>query len=235
MKLRGSLESNHHKGLRRSLSHLTFVGVVDRKWALIQAETTLFLCDTQPLTEELFYQIMLFDFGNFETIPFDGEGLSVSGLARIYMDSEDSEWVEEDGDKNDLCAKVEEILVSKRMILKEYFGLNVSESGAIRTIPQLLEKHVPVMAFLPRYIVRLATDVEWESESECFETFSRETAYYYSQISYATTQREWNWTVEHVIYPAIRQHLLPPPSFAVNKVLLQVATLPNLYKVFERC
>lgn len=47
--------------------------------------------------------------------------------------------------------------------------------------------------------------------------------------------QSWKWTVEHVIYPAFKSSLLPPKHFADNASVLQVANLPDLYKVFERC
>ena len=46
---------------------------------------------------------------------------------------------------------------------------------------------------------------------------------------------DWRWTIEHAIYPAIKAQLLPPKTYAENASVLQVANLPDLYKVFERC
>ena len=45
----------------------------------------------------------------------------------------------------------------------------------------------------------------------------------------------WKWTVEHVIYPALRTLFYPPKTFAEDASILQIANLPDLYKVFERC
>lgn len=93
------------------------------------------------------------------------------------------------------------------------------------------------MAGLPKYILRLATDVNWRKEQECFETFARETASYYSQRNQLNQieNTDWKWITEYVTYPAIKKFLLPPSSFAKNAVILQIADLPDLYKVFERC
>jgi DNA mismatch repair protein MLH1 len=41
--------------------------------------------------------------------------------------------------------------------------------------------------------------------------------------------------IEHVVFPAFKRFLLPPKSSLVDKSLLQIANLPDLYKVFERC
>ena len=85
------------------------------------------------------------------------------------------------------------------------------------------------------YVLRLATEVNWDQEKECFASLSRETATFYSYIPQSLSEDEWKWTIEHVLYIALKQYLLPPTSFMSNKSFLQVASLSNLYKVFERC
>ena len=51
----------------------------------------------------------------------------------------------------------------------------------------------------------------------------------------------WNWTVEHVLLPAIRTVLLPthtmcfPTREEKSPALIRLTSLPELYKVFERC
>lgn len=91
------------------------------------------------------------------------------------------------------------------------------------------------------YLLRLATEVDWESEQEFFETFSRETASFYAIIptdpdnNDSDTNKSSSWFIEHVLYAALKDQLLPPQEFTHNKSFLQVASLSNLYKVFERC
>jgi len=45
----------------------------------------------------------------------------------------------------------------------------------------------------------------------------------------------WQWMVEYSVFPAVRSMLLPPKEIAQDGTLLQIASLPDLYKVFERC
>lgn len=93
------------------------------------------------------------------------------------------------------------------------------------------------MTDLPMYIIRLATEVTWDSEKECFDTFARETARYYSKISSYTKfeSNDWQWVIQQVVYPAIKDYFIPPKEFTENAAVLEIANLPNLYKVFERC
>lgn len=98
--------------------------------------------------------------------------------------------------------------------------------------------HTPFMGALPVYLVNLVTEVNWESEKECFDTFSRQTAIFFSQTNPETSEDVLKgeiWKQEHVIFPAIRRYFLPPSSFVNNGAILQIASLGDLYKVFERC
>lgn len=49
----------------------------------------------------------------------------------------------------------------------------------------------------------------------------------------AWSQREW--TIQHVLFPAMRLFLKPPKAMASNGTFVQVASLEKLYKIFERC
>lgn len=42
--------------------------------------------------------------------------------------------------------------------------------------------YLPDMGGLPMYMLRLACDVDWESEQACFKTFCKETAHFYSKL-----------------------------------------------------
>lgn len=89
------------------------------------------------------------------------------------------------------------------------------------------------MAQLPMFILRLATEVDWQTEKNCFESFSRETAAFYAYIPHATPDIDWKWTTEHILYDNIKRYLIPSNKHVTD--ILQIANLPSLYKVFERC
>jgi len=42
------------------------------------------------------------------------------------------------------------------------------------------------------------------------------------------------WQIQHVIFPALRRYLVAPKSL-LDRDVVQIASLPDLYKVFERC
>jgi DNA mismatch repair protein MLH1 len=42
------------------------------------------------------------------------------------------------------------------------------------------------------------------------------------------------WQIEHVLFPAMKRYLAAPKSLLTRDVV-QIASLPDLYRVFERC
>lgn len=247
------MEKKTHPALRELFSQHVFVGCIDPTRSLLQHSTKLYLCNTKKIMEELFYQILLYNFSSFGKINFS-DPLSVRELARTALDFPETEWTPEDGDKDELAQRVMEILTEKGEMLDEYFSVEIDEKGFIKSIPLLLglflmigekrliflagiaEKYLPEMTALPLYVLRLASEVDWEQEKECFKTFCRETAMFYSQMKESgVTKQDWKWTTEHVIYPAVKESFLPSKKFLENAAVLQIADLPSLYKVFERC
>ncbi|XP_054016296.1 DNA mismatch repair protein Mlh1 isoform X2 [Hylaeus anthracinus] len=234
LRLRKEVEDECHEGLKEILSNLTFVGCIDQSSALIQSGVNLYLCNTTKLAEELFYEIMLYDFANYGVIKFS-EPIPLNDLAMLGLDTEEAMWTEEDGDKGELASSAAELLLEKADMLKEYFSIVIDKKGKLNSLPVLLEKYFPCEAGLPLYILRLATEVKWSSEKPCFQNICRETAKYYSQMNPTHNTHDWKYITEHVLYSAIKESLLPPKHFSHDSTILQIASLPDLYKVFERC
>ncbi|XP_076094249.1 DNA mismatch repair protein Mlh1-like [Mytilus galloprovincialis] len=245
LSLQEELKKNIHSGVRDMFQNNTFVGCVDEEFSLMQHQTKLYLVNTTKLSAELFYQLTVFDFENFGLLRLS-EPAPLYELAMLALDLEESGWTEADGPKEDLAKYIVEFLTSKAEMLLDYFSIELDSSGNLLTLPMLIDDFVPNMEGLPMYILRLATEVNWDSEKECFDTFARETSDFYSmkksmfQDKNSDSQEEdidksWKWTIEHVLYPAFRTFLFPPKSFAEDSSILQIANLPDLYKVFERC
>jgi len=231
------------------LANITWVGCVDRELALVQHSTRLYMINTTRLSALLFKQIILRDFSNLATLRLDPPP-KVIDLALLALEQEEAGWSPEDGDKEELARHVVDMLDSKKEMLADYFSLELEMIGGslhLTGLPLLLDDFCPWFGGLPVYIIRLATEVTWDDEKGCFDTFSKETAAFYSvkekegaQPRYDMGQHggdmvDWKFTVEHVVYPAVKKTLVPPAACMTDKTLLQVASLPELYKVFERC
>ena len=42
------------------------------------------------------------------------------------------------------------------------------------------------------------------------------------------------WQIQHILFPSMRRYLVAPKSL-LDRDVVQVASLPDLYRVFERC
>ncbi|XP_072029569.1 DNA mismatch repair protein Mlh1-like [Amphiura filiformis] len=255
LKLQQEIEDNMHEGLRELFKHHTFVGCVNAEHAVIQHQTKLYLVNTIKLSQELFHQLALFDFGNFGIMRLSNAA-PIYELAILALESEESGWSESDGPKEQLAQYVVELLQSKAEMLEDYFSLEIDKSGQLCTLPLLLDNFIPALDGLPMFVLRLATEVDWEDERGCFSTLAKECCRFYGihknlrlvdkkedvnksmdneDKDTSMPDYDWRWTIEHVIYPALKAQFLPPKAFAENASVLQVANLPDLYKVFERC
>lgn len=249
-KLRQNIKTECEPLLKNLISNHSFVGCIDRQFALLQHETSLYVSNTLSLSKNLFYQIAINDFGNFHAIRMN-PAAPIGVLAKLALDdTEESGWTEADGDKTQLSNFVVRILKEKRGMLYDYFSLEIDENGDVRTLPMLLEGYVPFFGNLPMFLLRLATEVNWEEEEACFEGLCTELARFYAvsidENSYYDSEQHkeksneqinknetWMEIFEHTLYPAMKAKLWPHKD-SLNS-FVRVANLPELYKVFERC
>ena len=59
-------------------------------------------------------------------------------------------------------------------MLDDYFSLEIDKDGNLHTIPQLLEGYIPFFGGLPIFLLRLATEVNWDEEEACFQNLAEE-------------------------------------------------------------
>ncbi|XP_051772882.1 DNA mismatch repair protein Mlh1 [Ctenopharyngodon idella] len=242
--LREEIEQQTHKGLQELLQNHSFVGSVSPQWTLVQHQTKLYLLNTTKFSQELFYQILIYDFGNFGVLRLSNPA-PLYDLAMLALDSEESGWTDEDGPKEGLAQYIVDFLKQKSEMLEEYFSLEIDGEGNLTGLPMLLNNYTPAMEGLPMFILRLATEVNWDREKDCFHDFSIECSHFYSIRKRYTLEPDaeepqdaemsWQWKVEHVLFKALRSLFSPPKHFSEDGSVLQIASLPELYKVFERC
>lgn len=153
--------------------------------------------------------------------------------------------------------------MARRDMLAEYFSFNITPTGLIESLPLLLRDYTPNLDKLPSLLMRLGpqvghfpllfkdasslteTQVDWNSEMECFESFLRELAYFYvpgplcSSADPETEEEKAQdkaerWQIQHIVFPSLRRYIAAPKTL-LDRDVVQIASLPDLYKVFERC
>lgn len=150
----------------------------------------------------------------------------------------------------------------RREMLSEYFCLTITDEGLVQTLPLILRGYTPNLDKLPLLLMRLgpqvksaapppriSTDlllcsqVDWTDEERCFGSILRELAYFYvpgpldgapATPEETEESKAERWQIEHILFPAMRKYLIPPKSL-LERDVVQVASLPDLYRVFERC
>ncbi|KAI0076514.1 DNA mismatch repair protein MutL [Panus rudis PR-1116 ss-1] len=247
--LREAVHKVKHHQLTDILQNHIFVGIVDRPrcLSLIQHAKDLYLVNHGALSEELFYQLGLRQFGNFNRIRLEPPP-PIRTLVTLAVDAEEGAGRGK-LTKPQIVDKIVDILISRREMLKEYFAMTISADGLLQSIPLLLKDYTPNLDKLPMFLMRLGPQVDWTSEMECFETFLRELAFFYvpepllpdesddetTDAAIANADEEAaRWQIQHAIFPAIAKYLVPPKSL-LDRDVVQVASLPDLYRVFERC
>lgn len=81
--------------------------------------------------------MLLYDFGNFSEIHFETP-LSIKELAILALNNTESGWCEQDGPVDELAENVQDALIQKADMLKEYFGMSISSKGYLGSIPLIL-------------------------------------------------------------------------------------------------
>lgn len=205
--LRAAVRAEMHDNLTETFASHTYVGLVDerRRIAAIQSGVKLYLIDYGMVCNELFYQIGLTDFGNFGVIKLDPPPRLVDllkiaadteyqkkreirkqrqSLSRRPSTNEEQENEVESEETEEIFTTAPEVitrtLTDRREMLNEYFSLEISADGTLLTIPLLLKGYIPSLAKLPRFLLRLGPYVNWNSEEDCFRSFLRELAAYYT-------------------------------------------------------
>jgi len=104
----------------------------------------------------------------------------------------------------------------------------------------LMRDYTPNLEKLPLFLMRLGPQVNWNSEKECFQSFLRELAFFYNPASLPgrlePTEGETaeRWQLQHVLFPTMRRYFIAPKTL-LDQDVVQIANLPDLYRVFERC
>jgi len=188
--------------------------------------------------------------------------VNICSCVRAALDSTEGCWIDEDSDKDAICSGLLNLLKEKSEMLDEYFKIGIDKDGFLTSLPDLLNGFKPNPEELPIFLLRLATEVDWEEEKSCFEGIAKEIAEYYSKVPFSSpappsgedsaisigggssgaslrtrVSADFEFTVSSIFFPAFRAYLIPPSEPAENQTvnIRQLTTLETLFKVFERC
>ncbi|KAG7810637.1 hypothetical protein KL921_003132 [Ogataea angusta] len=204
-------------------SKMTFIGVVDPRKRLMcfQQDVKLYIADYGALCYELFYQIGLADFSNFGRLRLS-EPVSIADLLL------------ENG-LTDQMDEVVQVFVEMKDMFKEYFSIEIDDDAQnpkLATLPLLVKGYEPDLSKLALFLYRSGTKVDWEDEKKCLGGLLQQLALLYVPVA-CEDDGKMAELLETTICPLLKKRLLPNAELARDVV--EIANLPGLYRVFERC
>ena len=168
------------------------------------------MLDLSSIAKDLFYQILLQDYGNFDAISIDPPvpleqvchaiGCSTKSLKKLNKMS---------------------------MMLEDYFALKI-ENNYLSSLPVLIDNFAPSVNHIYKLISNLCTNINWDSEKECLGSIAESIADYYS-IGPSLEQDK------NCLLNMLKSNVYKPQDFGSILPYKKVTGLPDLYKVFERC
>ncbi|GAA6046741.1 hypothetical protein JCM3770_003144 [Rhodotorula araucariae] len=250
--LRKEVLDARHEDLEAIVKGHIFVGVADLATAqsMIQHRTKLYLANHAILAEELFYQLGLRQFGRFSRIRLK-PAQNLRQIVRLAVERASAGGAREGKTSlttEEIVERVHSTLFDVRAMLDEYFAFRISDAGELETLPLVLPGYEPDVRKLPLFLLRLGAHVDWDAEKPCFASFLRELAFFHSPApspalalpplpaeAAARDQAKAKHAVQHVLWPALRQYLVPPETLVERKAVVMATSLEALYRVFERC
>ena len=108
----------------------------------------------------------------------------------------------------------------------------------LKGLPLLIAEYQPNYAYLPIFLYRLATQIDFSDELRCLEGVARELAKFYSFMPPAeqpTECEEWQGMIQYVLYPNVKKLIVLSDELWANGSIRTIASTDRLYRVFERC
>ncbi|SCZ97076.1 BZ3500_MvSof-1268-A1-R1_Chr4-2g06975 [Microbotryum saponariae] len=180
-----------------------FVGVADLRshLSLIQHRTKLYSVNHAALSEELFYQLALRQFGQLARIDLQPP-VPLRDTIKLAVESDEGREAAQ-MPTEEIVERLYDTIHQGRAMLEEYFALSISVEGMIESLPLIIPSFLPNLVKLPlcesscsepvkdpstdlvllflsdKVLLRIGVVVDWEDEKPCFESFLRELAFFY--------------------------------------------------------
>ncbi|WFD32058.1 DNA mismatch repair protein Mlh1 [Malassezia sp. CBS 17886] len=242
------------------IQHHTFVGVVDEgaSLSLLQRGTQLYLVNHAALIEAFAYQLALRQFGAYVPVKL-APAPRLRDLIALGYDAQDApaEKAALRLSRDEVVDRIVRLLLPRSDMLREYFAVDLDATQeTVEAIPVLLPQHSAfalALERLPEFFFRLGPQVDWDDEKACFDGIMRELAWAHVPGSCGVQRGQDDtaqgggdattsdvaeaWVIQHVWFASMlgsRAQMIVPKQLP-DTDFVQVASLPDLYRVFERC
>jgi DNA mismatch repair protein MLH1 len=216
-----------------------------------QHRLNLYLIDVPAVSTAFFYEQLLIGIENFEPISLSPPPM-LRDLLRVQLEmmrTKNPFALLSEEKQIELLQQLESVFAKKirRDMLKEFFAIEISDSLEVRSLPIVLANYTPDMTMLPSLMLRLCTKVNYQVEKECVRNVCSELARFFA---FQPVEPAWlnegeedlhdrplrARQIEHILFSAMRgAEFRPPKTLASDGAVRQIASIDQLYKVFERC
>lgn len=240
LELRAEIEKNSSSRLTELFANHIYVGIVDenKRLAALQYDVKLILFDYASILNEFFYQVSLLQFSNYGRIEFS-EPIAIRELLGYVI-------------TNDTNSKpidaILDLFESMSEMFEEYFNIRIKD-GLLYSLPLIIKNFMPSLNKLPLFLFRMGNLIDYEDEKECLNGILKEIALFYipeklpniDQLSDEDPMKpqlvqklsDLNDSMENLLMPLIKKKFIAKEHN--NNDMIEIANLPGLYKVFERC
>lgn len=231
LELREEVSESMHQALTNVFSNLVYVGLVDacKRVCCFQYDVKLFLCDYGAILAAHLYQRALFNIGNYGEFVLK-KPLPLEDILKPLYQANDT--------LEDMEVVISRIMSMEEMFM-EYFQLSF-KGRSLCMLPLISLSSRPSQEKLPYFIYRLGSKVNFNNEKDCLREIMKQIALFYipervSEQAFGAMSKieEINSVLEHDIFPDLRELFIASEDLLCH--VIQVADLPGLYKVFERC
>ena len=168
------------------------------------------MLDLSSIAKDLFHQIILQDYGNFDAISIDPPvpleevcqaiGCSTKSLKKLNK---------------------------MKMMFEDYFAIKI-ENNFLSSLPVLIDNFSPSVNHIYKLVSSLCTNINWNSEKEALSSIAESIADFYS--TGPSLEQDKNCLLN-----MLKSNIYKPRDFGSSLPYKKVTGLPDLYKVFERC
>jgi DNA mismatch repair protein MLH1 len=214
--------ANKDVDLKNLLDSLIFVGFSSSTNIIVQSQENLLSMDFSQLSEDLFYQIIVRDYSNFDVDEFETP-IDIPSLLQL-SNLPPEKWE---------CLLV--ALKNLREMLLDYFGIRIDENYNLCGMPKILDNYRPEFNKIYKFFEELE-DTNWKEEGKCLKSISKALAKFYSFSNYHRDELEYlREVMENTVFPIFKSHFFMAQISDEFSEPVKLTSLPALYKVFERC
>lgn len=250
--LRQELQDRANRQLTQLFAQHSYVGIADyeKRLCCIQHDVKLYLVDYASLSAELFYHIGLADFANFGKLEIVNEGgIDIKRLIKeeIYENEEFSKMYKDANnvpEMPNLDSLIQSCFVNMHEMWEEYFSVEIDVSHPLnpklKSLPLLVKGYIPSWNKLSLFLFRVIAKVNWNDEKECLGGILRQLALFYipevisdDVENVEERKRKVADCLENLLMPIVKRKFLATENLLRD--VIEIASLPKLYRVFERC